>query len=256
MKIELKTEFMVDLLKRTGLGKKFDDVHIIVGKNFVNAKGRDKEQSLFYDVILHEGSGLKIHKQGCFNLQNIKDKAIKVFDRFDEDIMVGLDQHGEIVIKGKGRNARLSTCDDKLVKSWDCAEDFVNNFDRHKLSYKDNPYINGICVSIGDLTSMVKDAAILDIEFYKFAYSLKKKKVVGRIESDRDIMATDLESSIVEGDIKEIDNIVGEGFREIIEAIKHSVKNVWLYFNDNSMLITDKINFYYILASDTDTDEH
>ena len=250
MKIEIKKEIMADFLKKAGFGKLFDDVHITVNEKSINAVGADKTRTVFYNLHLEEGQGLKIQSAGSMNIQQIASKAMKVIDSFDEDILIGTSPDGEILIKDKVKQAKLESCDDKLVTTWNSVAGNETMFNRSDLSLKGNKYTNGIKISMGTLVNMVKDANNLNFEFYKFSYNLKKKTLTGKVEAGRNVIQTNIAIKEQAGLLTEIDHLISDGFRDIVEAIKNSCKEVWMFFEENSVLVTDKKSFYYILVAE------
>ena len=85
MKLKLKRDKFADFLKKAGLGKLFDDAHVVVDDSGISSCGTDRQRSVFFDVKFSGG----IEIEGSGNLNRINDFDLNLpssFEIFDPEI--------------------------------------------------------------------------------------------------------------------------------------------------------------------------
>jgi len=146
--------------------------------------------------------------------------------------------------------------DEESVESYVRIENSNIKFDHEKLDYLNGKimYKNGFVVPTESLQTIVKDSKAFGMEFYNFKIN-KDGILVCEIEdkSTKDRF-TRLVPTIekIGGDFQPCS--VGMGMKEIVSAIEDGFttekkedprRNVKIYFEEKSILLTDGVSYYY-----------
>lgn len=221
------------------------------------ARFSTKERSFYAEVYL---KGVKVSEEGVIKIPHVK-KLMEVISRSDSN-MIRIKSNDDVFVitdgsaVGKMKADMLQVDEASTIDSYKEIQNLGKMFDDENLEYilPGIKYENGVKLPCGMLSEVLKDAKAFGYEVYNFVVTKNKenkcqlKCIIVNEHTTEKHQRVIADTDFI-GDISGIHNIkVGKGFREVMDGVLGEEKeNIEIYFNDASLLITDKSTFYFNL---------
>lgn len=221
------------------------------------ARFSTKERSFYAEVYL---KGVKVSEEGVIKIPHVK-KLMEVISRSDSN-MIRIKSNDDVFVitdgsaVGKMKADMLQVDEASTIESYKKIQNLGKMFDDENLEYilPGIKYENGVKLSCGMISEVLKDAKAFGYEVYNFVVTKNKenkcqlKCIIVNEHTTEKHQRVIADTDFI-GDISGISNIkVGKGFREVMDGVLGEEKeNIEIYFNDASLLITDKSTFYFNL---------
>lgn len=221
------------------------------------ARFSTKERSFYAEVYL---KGVKVSEEGVIKIPHVK-KLMEVISRSDSN-MIRIKSNDDVFVitdgsaVGKMKADMLQVDEATTIDSYKEIQNLGKMFDDANLEYilPGIKYENGVRLPCGMISEVLKDAKAFGYEVYNFVVTKNKenkcqlKCIIVNEHTTEKHQRVIAENDFI-GDISGINNIkVGKEFREVMDGVLGEEKeNIEIYFNEASLLITDRSTFYFNL---------
>lgn len=239
MKVTIKTEALLNFLKKCLLPKLTKDMVLFAKDNMISARLTDKKKSFYFEV--YQKKDIKVNEEGYITIANLE-KVIACLQRLRGDVVAIKSNETEFLITDGSKPVKFMQITEEVVESY-VKKKYL---DHENLTYLDGQikFENGVEIEYEVLNELLGDAKAFGFEKYNFYVS--GEECWCKIEDIHLNQSLKSKLKIVKymNDNKIYNVTVGIGFREMITALakekskeKQEDKNIIQIFTSQQVIL-------------------